>query len=1048
MPERSPTVTVTLCTGKTSAMAAGPVIRNWWNSCQLDKSDNDSNKEEGKEDVAVKKQLSITQRLRTRQLRVEYDGGRPVFSLRAPLDLVQFPSISSPRWPEECEVISNAIHHIEWDPPMPEPFYQPSGHEKTPFLSGDESRQVVYCIDRADKSPFFTCSRVGGSRVSVNSTSSSSYDVHQTDVSLEFESRFESGNLQKAVQVGPYDYELTLRTDMYTSKHTQWFYFRVRNMKAGVDYRLTIVNLMKRRSLYTQGMKPLFYSERAAQETAVGWKRVGSNITYYRSQNAKETNESRTLYSLTWTLQFPYESDTCYLAHCYPYTYSHLQRYLRHISSNPAVASYCKVRVLCHSLAGNAVYVLTVTSRAGDKDEDVKSKKAVVVTARVHPGETNASWLMEGFLDFLLGNSDDAQLLRETFVFKVVPMLNPDGVVVGNYRCSLAGRDLNRNYKTMLRDSFPCVWHTRNMVEKLMKQTDVVLYCDFHGHNRKNNVFMYGCNNQEDLPKLQERVFPLMLSKNVKDKFSFECCKFQVQKSKEGTGRVAMWRLGIKNSYTMEATFGGSTLGDRKGTHFTMQDLKALGFYFCDTLLDFCDPDPTKVTYCLKELTALLRAEVRERGKELDIDFSIYDLESGTSGSNSSDSDGLPLHLLGQTETVDEELFPGKNKKKMTRKERDRLKSRIQPEDTQDMEPDFQHENAQDSIQERPLRRHRRKREVNIPDKKSVTTVDTRHLEISHVTLWQGFEAHKGKSRREEMRAEADARRKKTACSNINPYAAFSPLRDEQRDRAQWRYSSKLLHFSALLQRPPRFLYPVQHQLQQLHQQQYHHQHLQQHYHQQHQHGHYLPHQDQHRNHHQQLQLEEHPHHHDQEQQQHPHRQRYYQQQQQNFASRLSPDNETSDSHHSPMFHMVPSRHLPSSTSEDNDHHRDRNSLVTPNRYYVHQDLPSALAEMSNNNKWQNISEADIEVGLLKHLPFREMNRRDLISELSQRKPLSHPHFLMPLLRYTDLQGRRPSNSTSEDRRPTSVLAPRNSPSEDRGPKYVLPPVKPSTSTE
>ncbi|XP_077372181.1 cytosolic carboxypeptidase 2 isoform X2 [Festucalex cinctus] len=1031
-------------------MAAAPVIRNWWNTCQLDKSDNESHKEENREDVAVKKQLSITQRLRTRQLRVEFDGGRPVFSLRAPLDLVQFPSISTPRWPEECEVIGNTIHHIEWDPPKPEPFYEPSDDEKAPFPPGEERRQVVYCIDRADKCPYFTCSRVGGSRVSVNSTSSSSNDVNQTDLTLEFESRFESGNLQKAVQVGPYDYELTLRTDMYTSKHTQWFYFRVRNMKAGVDYRLTIVNLMKRRSLYTQGMKPLFYSERSAQENAVGWTRTGSNITYHRSQTAREPNESRTLYSLSWTLQFPYESDTCYFAHCYPYTYSHLQRYLRRISSNQAVASYCKVRVLCHSLAGNAVYVLTVTSRAGDKEEEVKSKRAVVVTARVHPGETNASWLMEGFLDFLLGNSDDAQLLRDTFVFKVVPMLNPDGVVVGNYRCSLAGRDLNRNYKTNLRDSFPGVWHTRNMVEKLMKQTDVVLYCDFHGHNRKNNVFMYGCNNQDDdFPKLHERVFPMMLSKNVTDKFSFECCKFQVQKSKEGTGRVAMWRLGIKNSYTMEATFGGSTLGDRKGTHFTTQDLKALGFYFCDTILDYCDPDPTKVTYCLKELTALLREEVRELGKELDADFSVFDLESGTSGSNSSDSDGLPLHLLAQTETVDAELYPVKSKKKMTRKERDRLKNRMQPEDITEMEP---HENAQDSNQERPLRRYRRKREVNIPDRKSVTTVDTRHLAISHVTLWQGFEPHKVKSRREDMRAEAEARRKK---SSLNPYTAFSPLKDQQRDR-QWRYSSKLLHLSALLQRPPRFLYPVQQQLQQLHHQQFHH-HLQQnsqhqqHYHHQQQqqqryhrdqhHGQYLHHPEQHRNYHQQqLQLQQHPDRHHREQQQQNRRQRYYhhQEQQQNFDSRLSPIDATSDSHR-PMFDIVPSRHLPSSTSDDSDHHRDRNSSVTPNRYYVHQDLPSALAEM-HNNKWQNISEADFEVSLLKHLPFREMNRRDLISEICQRKPLSHPHFIMPVLRYTDLQGRRPSNSTSEDRRPKSDLPPNNSTSENRRPKSDLPP--------
>ena len=52
-------------------------------------------------------------------------------------------------------------------------------------------------------------------------------------------------------------------------------------------------------------------------------------------------------------------------------------------------------------------------------------------------------------------------------------------------------------------------------------------------------------------------------------KFSFENCKFKVQRSKEGTGRIVVWMLGITNSYTIEASFGGSLLGSRKGTHFT-----------------------------------------------------------------------------------------------------------------------------------------------------------------------------------------------------------------------------------------------------------------------------------------------------------------------------------------------------------------------------------------------------------------------------------------------------------------------------------------------
>lgn len=82
-----------------------------------------------------------------------------------------------------------------------------------------------------------------------------------------------------------YDYELTLRTDIYTKKHTQWFYFRVRNMKAGVTYRFTIINLMKSSSLYSQGMRPLLYSEKAAKEKGVGWQRTSSNIRYYRNCN-------------------------------------------------------------------------------------------------------------------------------------------------------------------------------------------------------------------------------------------------------------------------------------------------------------------------------------------------------------------------------------------------------------------------------------------------------------------------------------------------------------------------------------------------------------------------------------------------------------------------------------------------------------------------------------------------------------------------------------------------------------------------------------------
>jgi cytosolic carboxypeptidase protein 2/3 len=50
--------------------------------------------------------------------------------------------------------------------------------------------------------------------------------------------------------------------------------------------------------------------------------------------------------------------------------------------------------------------------------------------------------MMEGFIRYLL--STEAHFLRDKMVFKIVPMVNVDGVVLGNFRTGIAGRDLNR----------------------------------------------------------------------------------------------------------------------------------------------------------------------------------------------------------------------------------------------------------------------------------------------------------------------------------------------------------------------------------------------------------------------------------------------------------------------------------------------------------------------------------------------------------------------------------------------------------------------------
>ncbi|XP_076818930.1 uncharacterized protein LOC143464813 isoform X3 [Clavelina lepadiformis] len=618
---------------------------------------------------------------RTTQLVFQYQAGRKIPKLREPRNLYALTKEAGPqqatRWPSHMQVVSPAIAFIDYNPPVPDPLYKLTGKESTPSVRGPHSGEMIYYNDPG-RDLYFMRSRVAGCRLAMRNTLLTPCDFEESNCTLEFESRFESGNLLKVDKINDFDYELTLRTDLYTNKHTQWFFFRVRNMRPGRSYRFTIINLMKPSSLYNQGMRPVWYSEINAKKNQIGWVRMGSNIRYYR--NNMTGRDGRTYYSLTWTCEFPYKDDCCYFAHCYPYTYSDLQEYLLQLANDPVRSRFCKQRVLCRTLAGNLVYILTITSPSRNP-EISRAKRAVVLTARVHPGETNASWMMKGFLDYLTGNSADAKLLRDSFIFKIVPMLNPDGVIVGNYRCSLAGRDLNRNYKSVLKDSFPSIWHTKMMIKRLNAERQVVVYCDLHGHSRKNNIFIYGCENKHNPQRrLRERIFPLMLSKNALETFSYESCKYKVQKSKEGTGRIVVWYMGVMNSYTMEATFGGTSLaGERKDTHLSTKDLEKMGYHFCDTLLDYCDPDSSKVEACMRELQDKMRRQILRRlqlqnrniSDDLNLDDYISELESDTSGSDSSCDDGLPVHLLAIAPKLQ------RKKKLRARREKGKMTSKL-----------------------------------------------------------------------------------------------------------------------------------------------------------------------------------------------------------------------------------------------------------------------------------------------------------------------------------------------------------------------------------
>lgn len=423
--------------------------------------------------------------------------------------------------------------------------------------------------------------------------------------SLRFYSKFECGNLRKAIQVRRYEYDLILNADANCSQHTQWFYFEVSNMVAGVPYRFNVINCEKSNSQFNYGMQPVLYSVREALEGRPHWVRTGTEICYFRNHFCPAQCRKKTpFYTLTFTITFKHTEDVCYLAYHYPYTYSALKAHLKVLqkSVDPAKVFF-RQQILCGSLAGNSCPVVTITacpaSKAWKDLHQLRNRPYIVLTGRVHPGESNASWVMKGTLEFLCSNDLVAQSLREAFVFKVIPMLNPDGVINGTNRCDLNREDLNRQWCKPDPMLSPTIYHTKGFLYYLnsIGRTPLV-FCDYHGHSRKKNVFLYGCSIKETLWQSGSAVDTLGLKEDpgyrtipktldrIAPAFSFNSCNYLVEKSRSATARVVVWReMGVLRSYTMESTYNGCDQGLYKGLQTGTRELQEMGVKFCQSLL-------------------------------------------------------------------------------------------------------------------------------------------------------------------------------------------------------------------------------------------------------------------------------------------------------------------------------------------------------------------------------------------------------------------------------------------------------------------------------
>ncbi|HXX92297.1 MAG TPA: M14 family zinc carboxypeptidase, partial [Planctomycetota bacterium] len=73
-------------------------------------------------------------------------------------------------------------------------------------------------------------------------------------------------------------------------------------------------------------------------------------------------------------------------------------------------------------------------------------KPVIWLMCRQHAWESGTSFAGEGAIRFLL--SEEAKPLRDRVLFKIFPMLDPDGAAQGGIRFNRNGFDVNRNWDT------------------------------------------------------------------------------------------------------------------------------------------------------------------------------------------------------------------------------------------------------------------------------------------------------------------------------------------------------------------------------------------------------------------------------------------------------------------------------------------------------------------------------------------------------------------------------------------------------------------------
>ncbi|CAI2359232.1 unnamed protein product [Moneuplotes crassus] len=414
--------------------------------------------------------------------------------------------------------------------------------------------------------------------------------------SLVISSKFDTGNILDVCQISDRNFIMTTASDgepyRKPGKSKAWYHFSITGFQQGETYNFCL-RMPHGPGLINNGLKPVF---KIVPEDET-WKFIPGEVEF-------DKGEESSLIQFRYTFECS-SSSTVHFAYSFPFGYEDVLKQMDEIQhklkDNESI--YFFREHVGYSLEKRKVELITITDHSKKTDQTepfirrlfptCKNKKiskrgyifkkpTIFFSARVHPGEVAASFMLNGILDVLTDPDHEyGKLLRKHFVFKIIPLLNPDGVYRGYYRQDTMGNNLNRFYKDPKFDQQPTIYIAKQIINQLNQTSKFALYIDLHAHASKKGCFMFG----NSLSILQQQVenmaLPKAISLNSID-FDFNQCSFAAGNMKvkdkgtgmtrDGCGRVAIWSdTGIPNSYTLECHY---TVGVNKNTLTDIIDVK------------------------------------------------------------------------------------------------------------------------------------------------------------------------------------------------------------------------------------------------------------------------------------------------------------------------------------------------------------------------------------------------------------------------------------------------------------------------------------------